>query len=94
MNPDATVDFSFTGLPKGKHTLSLRALDASGNASEPIDLPFWVEDEPFDYRDGALYMMMIDRFANGDASNDAPVGAPSTTTRTGTAATSRARSAS
>ena len=76
VNPDATVDFSFTGLPKGKHTLSLRALDASGNASEPIDLPFWVEDEPFDYRDGALYMMMIDRFANGDASNDAPVGAP------------------
>lgn len=68
------VDFSFRGLDKGKHTLSLRALDAQSRESEPVDLPFWVEDEPFDYRDGVLYMVLIDRFANGAKSNDAPVG--------------------
>jgi neopullulanase len=72
----ANVDFTFRGLAKGKHTLSLRAVDVRGREALPIDLPFWVEDEPFDYRDGILYMMVLDRFANGDRSNDRPVGAP------------------
>jgi glycosidase len=70
------VDFSLRGLAKGKHTLSLRAFDKQARESDPIDLPFWVEDEPFDYRDGILYMLLIDRFSNGDASNDRPIGAP------------------
>jgi neopullulanase len=70
------VDFTLPGLAKGKHRLSLRAVDKQGRAAEPIDLPFWVEDEAFDYRDGLLYMFMMDRFANGEKANDAPVGAP------------------
>jgi len=70
------IDFSFTGLAKGKHTLSLRTLDKQGREAEPVDLPFWVEDEPFDYRDGVLYMMLIDRFANGNKANDKPVSGP------------------
>ena len=70
------IDFSFAGLAKGKHKLSIRAFYARGREAEPIDLPFWVEDEAFDYRDGILYMMMLDRFANGDTTNDAPLGAP------------------
>ena len=64
------VDFTLLGLGKGKHTLSLRSFDKKGREAEPIDLPFWVEDEAFDYRDGVLYMMLIDRFANGDKAND------------------------
>jgi len=71
-----TVSFSFKALAKGKHTLSLRSTDAKNREADPIDLPFWVEDEAFDYRDGILYMFVIDRFANGDKSNDAPVGNP------------------
>ena len=54
--------------------LSLVATDGKMRAAEPIDLPFWVEDEAFDYRDGLLYMFMVDRFANGDTTNDKPVG--------------------
>jgi glycosidase len=68
------VDFKLTGLAKGKHTLSLRAFDAKGREALPIDLPFWVEDEAFDYRDGVLYMFMIDRYANGEKANDKPIG--------------------
>jgi glycosidase len=68
------VDFTFAGLAKGKHTLSLRTFDRKGREAEPVDLPFWVEDEAFDWRDGVLYMMLIDRFANGDRMNDRPVG--------------------
>lgn len=75
--PEAgAIDFKLAGLAKGKHTLSLRSFDTKGRESLPIDLPFWVEDEAFDYRDGVLYMMLIDRFANGDKQNDRPVGGP------------------
>jgi neopullulanase len=70
------IDFKFAGLAKGKHTLSVRAFDKKGRESQPIDLPFWVEDEAFDYRDGILYMMLIDRFANGNKQNDRPLGGP------------------
>ena len=70
------IDFSFPSLGKGKHTLSLRSVDGKGRESLPIDLPSWVEDEAFDYRDGALYMFVIDRFANGNKANDKPVGVP------------------
>lgn len=70
------VSFTLPALAKGKHTLSLRTKDAKGRDAAPIDLPFWVEDEAFDYRDGVLYMFLVDRFANGDKANDKPVGGP------------------
>jgi glycosidase len=75
---DATgaIDFTFHGLAKGKHRLSLVAVDANERRSQPVDLPFWIEDEAFSYRDGLLYMFMVDRFANGSTANDAPVGMP------------------
>ncbi len=73
-NTDGSVDFSFSKLEKGKHTLTLRAVDAKSREADEIDLPFWIEDEAFDYRDGILYMVMLDRFANGDKANDKPVG--------------------
>ncbi len=70
------IEFTLGALAKGKHTLSLRAIDGKGRESEPVDLPFWVEDEAFDYRDGILYMIIVDRFANGEKANDKPVGSP------------------
>ncbi len=70
------IDFAFAGLAKGKHTLSLRTLDRNGREADPVDLPFWIEDESFDWRDGVLYMMLIDRFANGAKTNDEPVAGP------------------
>jgi len=72
----ATVDITLPALAKGKHTLSLRTEDGKKRGAEPIDLPFWVEDEEFDYQDGVLYMFLVDRFANGDKANDQPIGAP------------------
>ena len=70
------VDFTLPGLAKGKHVLSLTTADGKMRNAEPIDLPFWVEDEEFDYRDGLLYMFMVDRFANGDTANDKAIGSP------------------
>ncbi|MGE0784440.1 MAG: alpha-amylase family glycosyl hydrolase [Sandaracinaceae bacterium] len=73
---DGSRDVTLDGVPRGRHVLSVRARDAMGRDAEPIDLPFWIEDTQFSWRDAVMYMVVVDRFANGDPSNDAPVGAP------------------
>lgn len=65
-----------SGLAPGKHTLSATAQDLDGREAVPLDLPFWVEATPFAWKDATLYMVMLDRFANGDRTNDAPVEGP------------------
>lgn len=60
-----------TGLDDGKYTLFVDARDATGNVAPSLRLVFWVEAEPFDWRDGVLYMAMNDRFKNANTSNDA-----------------------
>lgn len=59
-----------TGLAPGKYTLRITASDASGGAADPLLVPFWVEAEPFDWRDALIYMVMTDRFRDGDPAND------------------------
>ncbi|MEZ4473881.1 MAG: alpha-amylase family glycosyl hydrolase, partial [bacterium] len=66
------------GLAPGRHVIEARATDARGRAADPVDLVFWIEDAPHDWRDGALYLLFLDRFANGEPANDAPVGPPVT----------------
>lgn len=56
----------------GKHVLVVRASDAQGRDAEPVSLPFWLERRPFDWRDAVMYMIVVDRFANGRSDNDAP----------------------
>lgn len=65
------IEVSVTGLPDGKHTVSLVAVDEAGMQSESVLLPVWIEPTPFDWRGALIYMVMIDRFRNGDPSNDA-----------------------
>ncbi len=74
----ASGTFSVTlgGLDKGKHVLRVRATDDKGRDALPIELPIWIQDEPFDWRDGLLYTFMIDRFADGDKAGNRPVGSP------------------
>ncbi|MBU1430051.1 hypothetical protein KKF91_05735 [Myxococcota bacterium] len=67
---------ALTALEIGRHTLSVRAIDAAGEAAAPIDAVFWVEASPFEWRSGPLYLLFIDRFANGARDTDDPVGAP------------------
>ena len=76
VNADGSVDFSYAGLAKGKHTITMRVLDKQGRQGDEVDLPFWVEGEAFDYQDGLLYMIMLDRFADGDTTNNKQIGAP------------------
>jgi glycosidase len=59
-------------LADGKYTITVGASDRGGAKAKPIRLVFWVEEESFDWSDSVIYMAMIDRFKNGDPSNDAP----------------------
>jgi glycosidase len=74
VTPDANGDIAIaaSGLAKNKHRIVVSATDASGRAAEDLHIPFWVEDETFDFRDGLLYFAFTDRFLDGDPSNDSP----------------------
>jgi glycosidase len=56
-------------LPRGKHTLVVDATDAAGGTARAI-VPFWIEAAAFDWRDALIYMVMTDRFRNGNPAND------------------------
>ena len=68
------MSLQLDGLGEGKHRIELQVSDSDGLDSAPVTLPFWVEQTPFDWRDGPLYLLFIDRFANGAPDNDSPLG--------------------
>ena len=57
-------------LAPGKYAFVVSASDVDGHAAEPARLVFWIEPEAFDWRDTPLYMIMTDRFVDGDPSNN------------------------
>ena len=67
---DGEITVTLTGLPPGKHTLAVDVVDGAGLAGRRVLVPFWIEAEAFDWRDALIYMVMSDRFRNGDATND------------------------
>ncbi|MGA9522174.1 MAG: alpha-amylase family glycosyl hydrolase [Myxococcaceae bacterium] len=71
----ATRTFTFTadGVAQGKHNIRIRAKNVEGREAEELYLPFWIEDEPFDWQEAVMYFAFTDRFRNGDPANDAPV---------------------
>ena len=66
-----------TTLADGKHTLKLEINDLNGNQAYDHLVPFWVgEQSEFSWEDSLIYMIMTDRFINGNTSNDGqPTGA-------------------
>lgn len=71
---DGTVEVALSGLADGKHTLFVTPVTKSGRAGPPARLVFWVEAEPFDWQGALIYMVVSDRYRNGDPTNDpAPV---------------------
>jgi glycosidase len=59
----------------GHHSFRLALHDAEGAEAKPIYLPVWNDDAAGrGLQDGSLYFAMIDRVANGDPTNDDPIG--------------------
>ncbi len=61
-----------SGLAEGRHTLRVTASDSDGFSAEPLYLPFWTDDRSWET--GVLYYAFVDRFSNGDTSNDGSEG--------------------
>lgn len=51
-----------------RHTITITGISTDGDASSPIHLPFWTDD--FDWNSAVMYFPFVDRFANGDPTND------------------------
>ena len=64
------VNFSDMNFDFGKYTLYLQAFDSNGSESNQITYPFWYESEKFDWNGALIYMIVTDRFVNGNISND------------------------
>jgi len=58
-------------LADGKYTVVVEARDRAGRAAAPLRLVFWIEAQPFTWQGATIYMVMVDRFVNGDRTNDA-----------------------
>ncbi len=69
---DGAISIGLAGLPAGKHTIVVEAFDKAGQRAERAIVPFWIEGEKYDWRDALIYMVMNDRFRNGNPSNDPP----------------------
>ena len=65
---DVTV--SLGALADGKYTVVLTPKTKNGRVGLPLRLPFWIEAEAFSWKDALIYMVMTDRFQNGDKAND------------------------
>lgn len=68
-----TIDLSATGLAKGKYTIVVDAKSETGIAAEPLRLPFWIEESRFEWSDALIYMIMTDRFVDGETGNNVPL---------------------
>ena len=67
----STWTLPLSGLTDGKHTLKIEGFDAEGHPSYDLLVPFWTGPHAeFVWDDALVYMIMTDRFVNGNTSND------------------------
>jgi glycosidase len=59
------ISVTAAGLAAGKHRLRAAARDRDGVAAEALEVPFWTEGQPFDWRDALIYQIVVDRFRQG-----------------------------
>ncbi|MBT4920582.1 MAG: hypothetical protein HON10_04240 [Euryarchaeota archaeon] len=66
-----TWTLDLAGLGDGKHTLDLAITDTNGNVAYDHLVPFWTGPQSdFSWEESLIYMIMTDRYINGNMSND------------------------
>ena len=66
-----TWSLDLSNLPDGKNTLHINGEDVDGNVADDLLLPFWNGPQAdFVWEDALIYMIMTDRFVNGNNTND------------------------
>ena len=67
----STWTLPLSGLEDGKHTLKIEGFDTEGHPAYDLLVPFWTGPHAeFVWDDALVYMIMTDRFVNGNTSND------------------------
>lgn len=70
IDAQGNVTLNLKGLADGKYRVTITPTDKSGKKGEPVMLPFWIEAEEFKWEDALIYMVMTDRFRDGDPKNN------------------------
>jgi len=71
---DAVFDIHITDLPPRSKGTLLISMENEFGPSEPLYVALWLDDGQWTWQDGVIYFAFIDRFANGDTTNDSPEG--------------------
>ena len=68
-----SLTLSIDELASGKYTLKVVGKDTNNDDAEELLLPFWIgEQSNFIWDDALIYMVMTDRFVDGNPSNNPP----------------------
>ncbi|HGG58177.1 MAG TPA: glycosyl hydrolase, partial [Nannocystis exedens] len=70
IDDEGNVNIELANLADGKYTLRLRGATTSGAIGRSIRLVFWIEAEPFTWQGALIYMVVSDRFRDGDPGNN------------------------
>ncbi|AKT42735.1 alpha-amylase family glycosyl hydrolase [Chondromyces crocatus] len=73
IDESGNVAIQIAGLDDGKYRVVLHPRTRTGCQGEPLLLVFWIEEEAFSWKDALVYMVLTDRYRDGDTSNNAPV---------------------
>ena len=72
VDEDGAVPIEIRELSEGRHSLRITITDVTGAQSEELYVPFWTDDR--DWSSGLMYYVFVDRFADGDGSNNSSEG--------------------
>ncbi|EYF00903.1 alpha-amylase family glycosyl hydrolase [Chondromyces apiculatus] len=73
VDESGNVAVQIAGLDDGKYRVVLHPLTSTGCAGEPLRLVFWIEEEAFSWKDALVYMVVTDRYRDGEPGSNAPV---------------------
>ncbi|MCB9702192.1 MAG: glycosyl hydrolase [Myxococcales bacterium] len=64
------VTIALGDLADGKYVVRLRGATQSGREGDELRLVFWIEAQPFTWDGALIYMVLTDRFRDGDPGNN------------------------
>jgi len=70
VNASGAVTVDLSGLADGKYRVELTPRANNFKFGEVTQLVFWVEPEVFSWKDAVVYMAVVDRYRDGDPSNN------------------------